>query len=383
MTDVRSVHQIFIAVVARLLLRCHADGLLQWHSQAPWKGSIGGEAHAIRPSDLFVDDPTDLPEEVYVVLSDESDRYVPGIQALAASLIQSKASRPLVAAVVGRPSRSLQRTADCLGLRILRLRPLPFAIPNADAEASFNTVCGFCWNKISLWALPVKRIVALASDTLVLKNVDGLFATDKHFMAVAMFAGMAGCSPWIHVNTDVLTFSPSVNTLYRMFDLISSGQQFRRGDETFFTSFFSKEIFNSSCCRLPYTYNVPSFKEVGRQIHWPHVHILHFVGIKPWSRQDYTTDNSHPESHHRFWEKYVYWEALYNQCRSKLTEPEGEAERCLRVRAAVRRASFYREMATARWPVEPDLGACAEDWFSGVDGGSDIAGRRIERQAVI
>jgi len=125
-----------------------------------------------------------LADEVFAAYIDSSDAYLPGLEALATSLLDVGSTRPLVVIVTAAPSEALRRAAKCLKLTIVRMPPVPNPFSDDDyggQESPFGNPIRFkkVFSKLNIWRLPVKIAVFLDADMVVLKNIDELFAPSE------------------------------------------------------------------------------------------------------------------------------------------------------------------------------------------------------------
>lgn len=134
--------------------------------------------------------------------------------------------------------------------------------------------------KLRLWQLPYDRVIFLDADTLVLKNIDRLFAYPEFCAAPNVYEGLADFQ---RMNSGVFTARPDPATFAAMMARLDRPDIFwRRTDQTFLQDFFHDwhglPVFMNM---LQYVwFNLPGLW------HWPDIHVLHFQYEKPWQDHD-------------------------------------------------------------------------------------------------
>lgn len=131
--------------------------------------------------------------------------------------------------------------------------------------------------KLNLWRqIQYEKVVFLDADTVVLQNIDGLFALDVEFAAAPDIG-------WPDIfNSGVFFTKPNIGTYAALKRLADAGVSFDGGDQGLLNSFFP------SFHRLSFTYNVtpssgyqylPAFRHFESQLK-----VAHFIGAqKPWA----------------------------------------------------------------------------------------------------
>jgi len=184
--------------------------------------------------------------EVYATMVDASDRFLPGLQALAQSLKRTGTTRPLVVLVDGIPSADLKATAACMQFSLVQVPPITNPRPiSSRSERAYS--------KLNVFALPAQRVVFLDSDMVVLRSIDELFRMAPSFMAVPDSAG--GCAelviPWLKkkcrqfsetvcpgcFNSGLMVFSPSNATFQDMMGKRTSITSANGGDQGFLNAY--------------------------------------------------------------------------------------------------------------------------------------------------
>jgi lipopolysaccharide biosynthesis glycosyltransferase len=258
-------------------------------------------------SDLSGDSPKRFVEtshSAFVALitgSSYDTTYLKGLQALASSLLDTGTRFPFFVVTTEEPTVELQKTISCLGMQHLRV---PIVRNPYSTQPRYETVM----TKLAIWALPIKRIVFLDLDTVVLKNIDELFSGTVPFQAAANCGQI--CS-YKSFNSGVLVIAPS-NTTYRLLLKELGKIPANDGaDQGFLNTFFQNEWRNTAL-RLPNIFNTFRSRETHEGINLKAVRVLHNVGMKPWqSPNDYL---NYPVSMGLFHKAISSWEAKRRQC---------------------------------------------------------------------
>jgi lipopolysaccharide biosynthesis glycosyltransferase len=131
-----------------------------------------------------------LHDEMFVTYIDSSDSDLPGLQAMATSLLDIGSTRGLAVIVTDNPSEALQKTASCLKFTLVRmpgdvsnlLSPDSYSSQDrADFSSRFRKVLP----KLNIWRLPVKRAIYLDYDMVALQNIDELFEAGEPVLRAA------------------------------------------------------------------------------------------------------------------------------------------------------------------------------------------------------
>lgn len=130
--------------------------------------------------------------------------------------------------------------------------------------------------KLRLWQLPYDRVVFLDADTLVLRNVDRLFAYPELSAAPNVYSGL---EDFRRLNSGVFTAHPGQASFERLLAALDApGAFWPRTDQTFLQTFFPEwhalTVYDNM---LQYVWTaMPALW------HWPSIRILHFQYEKPW-----------------------------------------------------------------------------------------------------
>ncbi|CAM4136263.1 glycosyltransferase [Palleronia rufa] len=130
--------------------------------------------------------------------------------------------------------------------------------------------------KLRLWQLPYDRVVFLDADTLVLRNIDKLFAYPEFCAAPNVYESL---SDFHRMNSGVFTARPSQATFEAMLTRLDTpGAFWRRTDQSFLQAFFP------DWHGLPVTMNMLQYVwfNLPELWSWDAVHVLHYQYEKPW-----------------------------------------------------------------------------------------------------
>ena len=225
----------------------------------------------------------------YVTLVANAD-YLPGARALARSLIMCNAQWPLtVFALDDLPGLDeLER----LGCHIMRVDPLPLsdAFRARHARDAQHTAAPFTkgekppfhdplhnFVKLRLWQLEQHdTIVFLDADTLVIQNIDRLFAFPEFAAAPNLYESLAD---FHRLNSGVFVAHPSRQTFDAMLLRLDQPDVFwKRTDQTFLETYFP------DWHGLPYIYNTLQYVwfNLPQLWNWQAIRVIHYQYEKPW-----------------------------------------------------------------------------------------------------
>ena len=143
--------------------------------------------------------------------------------------------------------------------------------------------------KLRLWQLEeYDKVVFLDADTLVLRNIDRLFAYPEFSAAPNVYERLAD---FHRLNSGVFVARPSKQTFESMLGALDAPDAFwKRTDQTFLQSFFPDwhglpVFFNM----LQYVwFNLPELWD------WSAISVLHFQYQKPWQESNPKADKLRP-----------------------------------------------------------------------------------------
>ncbi|RKP34378.1 nucleotide-diphospho-sugar transferase, partial [Dimargaris cristalligena] len=217
----------------------------------------------------------------YVTLVTSND-YAQGAVVLAHSLRQSGTSYPLVCLIT--PSTLTPAATDILYTSFDRVVPVsPFdSGDHTNLKLLGRPDLGVTWTKFELWRLTeYSKIVFLDADTLVLRNLDDLFATKGPF-AAAPDIGWPDC-----FNSGVMVCTPDQRTWASLRSRAEQEGSFDGGDQGLLNDHFSNWSTAGPEQRLAFADNftasagysyAPAFQRFGDR-----VRVVHFIGHgKPW-----------------------------------------------------------------------------------------------------
>ena len=226
----------------------------------------------------------------YVTLVANPD-YVPGLYALARSLVMCKSQWPLTILTLPGVVDDLP-DLSAYNCQVLAVEPLPFSADfrarhsrkNQHAEAPFtkgakpdfhDPLLNFV--KLRLWELDqYEKIVFLDADTLVIQNVDRLFDFPEFVAAPNLYESLAD---FHRMNSGVFVAQPNSCTFEEMLDRLDRPDAFwPRTDQTFLQTFFP------DWDGLPYIYNTLQYVwfNLPQLWNWERIKVIHYQYEKPW-----------------------------------------------------------------------------------------------------
>jgi Glycosyl transferase family 8/Alpha-2,3-sialyltransferase (CST-I) len=194
--------------------------------------------------------------------------YHHGVRALANSL-RKVSSIPLLALCTHDADQSALAAS---GVHVLDVPEI--VNPNRTRRLQPRFVATY--TKLNVFRLDfLDRLVYLDGDTVVLQNVDDLFAGDD--FAAAPDAGLDRANGKIF-NSGVFAVSPSHELFASMLDRLGNTASYDGGDQGFLNNIFPHWR------RLPQEYNTTKrmFAHHPALFNAEEIKVLHYVGVKPW-----------------------------------------------------------------------------------------------------
>ena len=223
--------------------------------------------------------------------------YLPGLRALAASLVDSGTAWPLLVAhtVTRQVNVELQQLASRCRLNI-QLAPVA-DLPNVRWRPGHMPHFRRTMSKLRIWQLPAERLVYLDTDLVVVRNIDELFDAEAALPFRAVSDLGAGCgNERCRVrfalgnlfNSGVMVVTPSNATFARMERELPGLNVWRDdgSDQSFLNGFFRCEFHGSA--RLEPWFNMQAVEEQQDPAQrfnrsFASVRVLHFASnLKPW-----------------------------------------------------------------------------------------------------
>jgi alpha-N-acetylglucosamine transferase len=216
----------------------------------------------------------------YVTTLTAGDAYVPGVEALGESLRETGTSVPRVVMVTPDvPPEARER----LAARGWILRPVaPIANPRPDEELLYSRFAATYCKLRAFELVEYDKVVLLDADTVVLRNIDDLFARPAIAAASDFFMPD-------RFNSGVLVLEPSLELTGRLLVALAAAPTYDGGDQGFLNSFWPDWWSMPVEHRLPAVYNIHHFifqfmyahPTVGRQF-IEQVRVVHYTLQKPW-----------------------------------------------------------------------------------------------------
>ena len=143
--------------------------------------------------------------------------------------------------------------------------------------------------KLRLWEMEeYDSVVFLDADTLVVRNIDRLFAWPEFCAAPNVYESVAD---FHRLNSGVFTARPSRETFNAMMERLDAPDAFwRRTDQTFLETFFPQWH------GLPVFFNMLQYVWFAMPAlwDWKSVHVVHYQYEKPWERDHPKADRLKP-----------------------------------------------------------------------------------------
>lgn len=230
----------------------------------------------------------------YVTLVTNAD-FALGARALVRSLTLSGTKADIVVMHTGGVKADSLAPLAGLGARLVEVALLPtsadfndrHARKNLHAAAPFTKGAKPAFHtpldnfaKLRLWQLDYDAVIFLDADTLVLRNIDKLFAYPEFCAAPNVYESLAD---FRRMNSGVFTAWPDPATFDAMLERLDQpGAFWRRTDQTFLQEFFPDwhglPVFANM---LQYVwFNLPELWS------WQDIQVLHFQYEKPWQKHD-------------------------------------------------------------------------------------------------
>jgi alpha-N-acetylglucosamine transferase len=226
----------------------------------------------------------------YVTLVTNGD-YLPGAVALVRSLVLSGTSADVV--VMHTPHVHADALASLVGLgarlAACRLLPTSDGFDAAHSRQAQHARAPFTkgekprfhtpldnFVKLRLWQLPYERVVFLDADTIVVRNIDRLFAYPEFSAAPNVYESVGD---FRRLNSGVFAARPDPATFAAMLARLDRpGAFWKRTDQTFLEAFFPDwqglPVYDNL---LQYVWlNLPDLWD------WGLVRVIHYQYEKPW-----------------------------------------------------------------------------------------------------
>eukprot|EP00931_Biecheleriopsis_adriatica_P089965 TRINITY_DN6401_c0_g1_i1.p1 TRINITY_DN6401_c0_g1~~TRINITY_DN6401_c0_g1_i1.p1 ORF type:complete len:313 (-),score=42.35 TRINITY_DN6401_c0_g1_i1:32-970(-) len=257
--------------------------------------------------------------EIFATVIDGTDSYLPGVQALATSLLDHNNTRPLVVVTTGPPSQGLTNAAACLNFSIFQT----VGVDNPYDESHWMIKqAGNTFIKLIAFTLSAKRVVLMDADMVVLRNLDALFSSSLETAPVLQAV------PDIDIrrsfNTGLMVITPRYQLAKHMYEQLHRGIDpddpvlLDGTDQGFLNRYFHWLWLNKpDRVKLPLEFNTVKRLETDAELYWRKfstrwIRVLHFVGEKPWTD---TEDNvKYPIS-------FGVWKSAYASFQKRCPNP--------------------------------------------------------------
>jgi alpha-N-acetylglucosamine transferase len=219
-------------------------------------------------------------KHAYATVLCNGEGYLPGVEALGSSLKASGTQEPmvLIATPEVRPVTRERLTGQGWTVREVE----PIANPNPSTQRMLPRF-GAAYTKLRAWQLvEFDKVVLLDADTIVLQNIDDLFARPEIAAAPDFFLPD-------RFSSGVMVLEPRQATFDRMVQALSTAESYDGGDQGFLNGFFESWYAMPVAHRLPIGYNMAHFVYQFMRSHrstWDklqhEIKIVHYLVQKPW-----------------------------------------------------------------------------------------------------
>lgn len=250
---------------------------------------------------------SDAEQYAYVSMMCGGDAYVPGLETLGRSLVETGTNVPRVAMVTADVPTGARESLAKQGWRLREVEP----IGNPASDMLLPRFANV-FTKLRAWELTeYRKVVFLDGDTVVLRNIDDLF--DRPSLAAAPDFLLPD-----RFNSGVMVLDPSRAELATMLERLPELGSYDGGDQGFLNEIVDWYALPPAH-RLPAAYNTPQFlfqfiaaHRVLRDRLLAEIKIVHYTLQKPWRSTNITGasalwwqfyDHAHPEQVRNWREK--------------------------------------------------------------------------------
>ncbi len=218
--------------------------------------------------------------ETFVTLICGGDDYVPGAEALGHSIRLTATTRPMMALVTADVSDAARGRLEEQGWLVREV--IGIANPSQEQALLFHRF-GPVYTKLRVWELTdFDTVVYLDADTLVLHNVDELFARPGFAAAPDFFLPD-------RFNSGVMVVKPNLDRFAEMTRRLPETESYDGGDQGFLNTLHGDWWTSGPEQRLPTGYNFHNFVYefmTRNELLWkklePSIKVIHYTLHKPW-----------------------------------------------------------------------------------------------------
>ncbi len=232
----------------------------------------------------------------YMTTLCSGDAYLPGVEVLGRSLDASGTQIPKVVLATRDVTESARKRLAALAWQVRPIEP----IANPSATNPLFARFGPVFAKLRAWEqTDFDRIVALDADTLVLQNIDDLFARPGFAAAPDFFLPD-------RFNSGVMVLEPSLEVARKMRDSLAVSGSYDGGDQGFLNEFYPDWYTMPVEHRLPVGYNMANFIYQFLRAHptlkarlESETKVVHYLVQKPWQARAVLTGGAAA-----WWQRY-------------------------------------------------------------------------------
>jgi glycogenin glucosyltransferase len=216
----------------------------------------------------------------YVTTLCGGDAYLPGIEALGRSLLETGSSVPRVVMVTPDVSTRARESLRAQDWQVMEVEPIDSPTPDT---AQLYPRFALTFTKLRAFGLEgFDKIVLLDADTVVLRNIDDLFERPSFAAAPDFFLPD-------RFNSGVMVIDPSPGLFAGLYEALRRVGSYDGGDQGFLNEMVPDWYARPVEYRLPAGYNMHHFvfqfllaHESLKQKVMSEVRVVHFTLQKPW-----------------------------------------------------------------------------------------------------
>jgi hypothetical protein len=255
-----------------------------------WEGDHGAQQLPRGRFLVNVDEAQTMPDlhidSAYVTFITTAS-YVPGVEALLESLVETGTQFPLVILtpepVPADLAAALAHVVECS--KTLPVKAQVVHVPALENPYQRHQVRygGTIMSKLYIFSerIGARRILYLDCDVLVLRSLDHLFQRFRKGMLSSAHDCGFGCQDH-RPNTGVIGTMPDEATLENLLREVGRIASYDGADQGFLTTYFAELKRQGGWDKLPQAYNTLKRRYANEDWKWDELHVLHYVGQKPW-----------------------------------------------------------------------------------------------------